>query len=64
MDKDPNSIELRLEAGEAYVICGECGARLWSADANPNDPKDIIINCPYSHDYNLAEKYGCNPKFR
>lgn len=33
--------------GELYVMCNDCGARLWSADALPNQTHDISINCPY-----------------
>jgi len=35
--------EERLETGEAYLMCNDCGARLWSFDGN----KDADRNCPY-----------------
>jgi len=54
--------EARLQAGEAYVICNECGARLWSTDADPANPQDIYRACPYKHDAVLAEDMGCPNK--
>lgn len=58
-----NHVERRLEAGEAYVICRECGARLWSTDANPNNPVDVDVTCPYVGT-KLEEAYGCTPPYR
>ena len=38
-----SNTESRHEIGEAYVVCVECGARLWSEDGD----KDIESLCPY-----------------
>ena len=35
--------EARLEVGEAYLMCNECGSRLWSFDGK----KDTDRSCPY-----------------
>lgn len=36
--------EARLETGEAWAICNDCGARLHSFDGN----RDRAIRCPYN----------------
>jgi ribosomal protein L37E len=38
--------KLRLLLGEAYMMCNECGSRLWSFDGN----KDSCVKCPYKED--------------
>ena len=49
-----------VNTGEVYVICSECGARVWSRDAHPNETQDVSIPCPYKrHRRDLAEQYGC-----
>jgi hypothetical protein len=41
----PN-VELRLLMGEAYVLCNECYARLYSIEGN----SDRLDSCPYKKD--------------
>ncbi len=36
----------RLEAGEAYMICNECGGKLYSFDGS----RDADRSCPYRRD--------------
>ena len=38
--------ENRLTLGEAYMLCNECGAKLYSFDGN----KDADKPCPYIKD--------------
>lgn len=35
--------------GEVYVMCGECGARLWSCDSRIGE-KYLESRCPYKRD--------------
>ncbi len=37
----------RFYFGEAWMMCRECGARLYSFDGNEDKDK----NCPYKKDY-------------
>jgi len=48
MNKDNSSenksyADIRKEFGEAYMMCRECGSRLWSFDGNEDSDRD----CPY-----------------
>jgi len=36
----------RIEMGEVYVICRDCGARLYSDDALPGETHDRDRPCP------------------
>jgi hypothetical protein len=44
----------RLLAGEAYMLCNECGARLWSFDGK----EDKDTRCPY-RGTDKGKLYGC-----
>lgn len=41
-----NDRPARLQAGEAWAMCSECGAKLHSFDGY----KDIGLSCPYKRD--------------
>lgn len=43
----------RQMMGEAYMMCNDCGAKLWSFDGK----EDKDIRCPYKGEQ--ARKYGC-----
>ena len=55
-------VATRIALGEVHVICNECGARLWSADARPGETHDRDISCPYKSNPDLARKYGCETR--
>lgn len=46
MNTDYKKMKERLELGEAYMICRECGARLYSFDGS----QDRDTQCPYKKD--------------
>ena len=58
MEKDTNITyrQSRLECGEAYMMCNECGARLYSFDGT----EDKSRNCPYKQ--SMYDK--CDPPHR
>lgn len=62
MSEFEERVKARLAAGERYVICQECGARLWSEDANGH-LSDKAIPCPYKYDRKKAEEMGCEQAF-
>lgn len=43
MSEEPNCNEIRLSLGEAWMMCNECGARLYSFDGY----EDKDRRCPY-----------------
>jgi hypothetical protein len=45
LDQEFDRVEARLASGEAYMMCNECGAKLWSFDGN----RDADRTCPYKH---------------
>lgn len=45
-DRIISRVELRLLMGEAFVLCSECYARLYSIEGN----SDILGACPYKKD--------------
>ncbi len=55
--------KLRLASGERYVICGDCGARLWSEDCPPGTDSDRITSCPYQYgtdgSVSMAQRMEC-----
>jgi hypothetical protein len=42
-DTQLSPAEIRNALGEAYVMCNQCGARLWSTEGY----EDFGITCPY-----------------
>ena len=62
MSDSTDRVEARIASGEVYVMCNECGARLWSDDALPSETHDRDRSCPYKHDSALAEKMGCEDR--
>jgi len=46
----------RLRMGEAYMMCHDCGARLYSFDGND----DKSTGCPYNASNNL-KRIDCQP---
>lgn len=41
--KTPTYYEIRLQMGEAYMFCEDCGAKLYSFDGH----QDASRKCPY-----------------
>lgn len=57
-DNDESFNERVVYTGEVYMMCSECGARLYSIDATPGMKHDIVRGCPYKSSFSGK----CEPK--
>lgn len=54
---DNRMLQRILATGEVYVMCNECGGKLWSVDAMPGERHDRDRKCPFRN------RFGdCEPK--